>query len=183
MDILDLIKEPIFLIASTILSILISIVANLLTPKFDGYFSKFSSSFKNKQLEKKKAYISKIILAASDNNKVINIKLDVAYILLKSLIMIVFSLFLFSISPYIYNFEYLFIFISLGLVTYAISLFNVAQTNYKIAVLATLRADQMTHLRGLLNATYEQHDEYSGQVDSDEERYNEYLDEWDSENL
>jgi hypothetical protein len=183
MDFFDLIKEPIFLFASTILSILMSVIANLLTPKFTWYLSNFSSSLKNKQLEKKKVYISKVILASSDNNKVINIKLDAAYTLLKSLVMIVFSLFLFSISPYIYTFGLPVVFISLAFVIYAISLLNISQANYKLAVLATLRAGKMAHLRNELNEKYEQHDELHGYVDSDEEMYNDYLAKWDSENL
>ncbi|HDI3323490.1 TPA: hypothetical protein PMD23_003692, partial [Vibrio cholerae] len=87
MEYLDLIKEPVFLVASAGMSILISVAANLLTPKFSKILSFFSSSLKNKQTEKKQAYIAKIKLASSNENRVINIKLDVAYALLKSLVM------------------------------------------------------------------------------------------------
>lgn len=183
MEILELIKEPIFIVASTILSILISIAANLLTPKVNGYFSKFSSSLKNKQLEKKKIYISKVASMALNNNNIINLKLDVAYTLLKSLTMIVFSLFLISVLSYISPFEYLFIFLSLGLVTYAISLFNFSQKNYKIAMLATLRAEKMANLRVELDMKYEDPNEYDAHIDPEEEMYNEYLSKWDNENL
>lgn len=183
MEILELLKEPVFFISSLVLSLLISISANLLTPKFNNLFSRFSSSLKAKQSERKQEYISKLISAALDHNKVVNIKLDVAYALLKSLIMIVFSLFLFSISSYIEIFGYFAMFVSLGLVSYAISLFNTAQTNYKIATLATRRADEMDYLRSCLNAQYHSHDEHNDYVDPEEEIYQEYLAKWDKENL
>ncbi|HCE2343444.1 TPA: hypothetical protein NGT77_004586 [Vibrio parahaemolyticus] len=185
MEILNLIKEPVFLVTSTGMSILISVAANLLTPKIYQLLSFFSSSLKTKQTEKKRAYVSKVILAASDENKVINIKLDVSYALLKSLVMIVFSLFLLSVSPYIYFAEYVAIFISLSLVTYALSLFNSAQVNYRIATLATLRAEKMASLRAELNAAsrseYEHYD--NDYVDPQEEMYIEYLAEWDKKHL
>ncbi|MBM4928311.1 hypothetical protein HYO35_22445 [Vibrio parahaemolyticus] len=41
MEILDLIKEPIFLIASTVMSIVISVAANLVTPKIQKVLSFF----------------------------------------------------------------------------------------------------------------------------------------------
>ncbi|WP_462171253.1 hypothetical protein [Pseudoalteromonas xiamenensis] len=183
MEILELLKEPVFFIFSLALSLLISISANLLTPKFNKLLSNFSSSLKAKQSERRQEYVSKIISVALDHNKVVNIKLDVAYVLLKSLIMIVFSLFLFSISPYVETFEYFAIFVSLGLVSYAISLFNTAQTNYKVATLASLRADKMADLRACLNEQYRSHDEYHDCVDPEEEMYQEHLSKWDKENL
>ncbi|TQQ20457.1 hypothetical protein FLL85_16790 [Vibrio cholerae] len=150
---LDLIKEPVFLVASAGMSILISVAANLLTPKFSKILSFFSSSLKNKQTEKKQAYIAKIKLASSNENRVINIKLDVAYALLKSLVMFIIGLFSLSISSYIYFAEYISILISLCSVIYALSLFNSAQVNYRIATLATLRAEKMASLRAELNAS------------------------------
>ncbi len=185
MEILNLIKEPIFLVASTGMSILISVAANLLTPKIYQLLSFFSSSLKTKQTEKKRAYVSKVILAASDENKVINIKLDVSYALLKSLVMIAFSLFLLSVSPYIYFAEYVAIFISLSLVTYALSLFNSAQMNYRIATLATLWAEKMASLRAELRAaSLSEYDNYANEyVDPHEEMYIEYLAEWDKKHL
>ncbi|EGQ8006790.1 hypothetical protein N5K32_004572 [Vibrio parahaemolyticus] len=185
MEILDLIKEPIFLIASTVMSIVISVAANLVTPKIQKVLSFFFASIKVKQAEKRQAYVSKIVLASTDENKVINIKLDVSYALLKSLIIFVFSLFLLSVSPYIFFAEYPVILISLFLVTYALSLFNSAQAKFKIATLATLRAEKMASLKADIDAaSCSEHDYYAqGYVDPHEEMYMTYLSEWDSKHL
>ncbi len=182
---LDLIKEPVFLVASAGMSILISVAANLLTPKFSKILSFFSSSLKNKQTEKKQAYIAKIKLASSNENRVINIKLDVAYALLKSLVMFIIGLFSLSISSYIYFAEYISILISLCSVIYALSLFNSAQVNYRIATLATLRADKMASLRAELNASsLSEYEHYaSDYVDPSEKMYLEYLADWDKKHL
>ncbi len=183
---LDLIKEPVFLVASAGMSILISVAANLLTPKFSKILSFFSSSLKNKQTEKKQAYIAKIKLASSNENRVINIKLDVAYALLKSLVMFIIGLFSLSFSSsYIYFAEYIFILISLCSVIYALSLFNSAQVNYRIATLATLRAEKMASLRAELNASsLSEYEHYaSDYVDPSEKMYLEYLADWDKKHL
>lgn len=182
MTILDLIKEPIFLIASTVMSIVISVAANLITPKIQRVLSFFFSSIKVKQAEKRRAYVSKVVLASTDENKVINIKLDVSYTLLKSLIIFIFSLFLLSVSPYIFFAEYPVILTSLFLVTYALSLFNSSQAKFKIATLAALRAEKIASLRAEIDAT--SHREYEqGYVDPHEEMYMKYLSEWDSKHL
>ncbi|ENM3933143.1 hypothetical protein ACPDXS_003566 [Vibrio cholerae] len=185
MEYLDLIKEPVFLVASAGMSILISVAANLLTPKFSKILSFFSSSLKNKQTEKKQAYIAKIKLASSNENRVINIKLDVAYALLKSLVMFIIGLFSLSISSYIYFAEYISILISLCSVIYALSLFNSAQVNYRIATLATLRAEKMASLRAELNASsLSEYEHYaSDYVDPSEKMYLEYLADWDKKHL
>ncbi|WP_417560277.1 hypothetical protein [Marinomonas sp.] len=185
MEILDLIKEPFFLASSIVMSIFISVAANLLTPKISQLLSFFSSSLKTRHTAKKQVYVSKIVLASLNENKIINIKLDVAYALLKSLVMIVFSLFLLLVSPYIYSVEYLAILISLSLVIYSISLFNTAQVNYKIATLASLRAEKMESLRANLNAASLSENDYyaSDYIDPHEEMYNEYLAQWDTKNL
>nr|WP_238682507.1 hypothetical protein [Vibrio cholerae] len=182
---LDLIKEPVFLVASAGMSILISVAANLLTPKFSKILSFFSSSLKNKQTENKQAYIAKIKLASSNENRVINIKLDVAYALLKSLVMFIIGLFSLSISSYIYFAEYISILISLCSVIYALSLFNSAQVNYRIATLATLRAEKMASLRAELNASsLSEYEHYaSDYVDPSEKMYLEYLADWDKKHL
>ncbi len=67
--------------------------------------------------------------------------------------MFIIGLFSLSISSYIYFAEYISILISLCSVIYALSLFNSAQVNYRIATLATLRAEKMASLRAELNAS------------------------------
>ena len=183
MDFLELIKEPVFLVSSTVMSIFISITANLLTPKFNQLLSKFSSSRKRRQSEIKSEFVSKVVTAALDANNIINIKLDVAYTLLKALIVIVFGLFILSMSPYFNVIEYFSIFVSFGFVIYAMSLFNKAQTGYKIARLATLRAEKMSSLRAELNSMHDRDDQYSDYIDPEEEMYLSYLAEWDKANL
>ncbi|MBB1432619.1 MULTISPECIES: hypothetical protein [unclassified Pseudoalteromonas] len=181
MDIIEVIKEPIFLVVSTILSLIISVMANVLTPKVLQLCSQLSVSLRDKQYAKKAIYHSKVVTAAHDTNRVVNIKLDAAYSLLRALIMIVFSLFLFSIATY-FDVSVFFIAFSLALVTYAVSLFNNAQISYRIAVLAAKRAEYMMKIRTQINAKY-QEQEYEDFIDPDEDAYEKCLIEWDKENI
>ncbi|EKO3695128.1 hypothetical protein P0F02_003268 [Vibrio metschnikovii] len=184
MEFFEIIKEPAFFVSTAIGSIAMSIVANLLTPVVSKHLSGFSLSMKAKQNEKRKKYISKIISISLDNNKIVNIKLDVAYTLLKSLIVMLFSVFIFLISREIYVIDYVVLSISLCLLVVSISLFNTAQNDYKIAMLATLRADRMLYLRTEIDSKNQSYSEYDNDyIDPDIEMYNEYLASWDRENL
>ncbi len=95
-----------------------------------------------------------------------------------------FSVFIFLISREIYVIDYVVLSISLCLLVVSISLFNTAQNDYKIAMLATLRADRMLYLRTEIDSKNQSYSEYDNDyIDPDIEMYNEYLASWDRENL
>ncbi|MDK2594227.1 hypothetical protein [Pseudoalteromonas obscura] len=181
----ELIVEPMFFVVSTILSIFLSVFANIITPKLSALLSKYSSKIRHVQSKKKETFSIKVKVASNDENKVINIKLDAAYLLIRSLLIMIVSFFVFMTIPYfIDSFTIIILFISFLLVTYSISTLNNAQKTYNIALLATERAEKIKEIKYLVQDAFNPYDDYEHDfTDPEDEMFTEHLNAWDEENI
>jgi len=141
MDFIELFKEPIFWIVSAIGSVLLSIFSNLITPYVGRMISKVFSSRKSKLEKKKHDLIVEVRYVASDQNRILNYKVDAAYWLLRGVMLLVMGTLVFSVSGYLPIFELVPLVAAAIFMARSTQWLNIAKNKYKVAKLAMERIE------------------------------------------
>lgn len=182
MDILEFIKEPIFWAVSAAGSVLLSIVANLFTPKIGSLLSKFSEKRKAKINKKHLKFINEVKYVSSNQNNILNYKVDAAYWLLRAIFLLVLGIIIFSASNAFGIFQIIPLLIAAIFIARSSQWVDEAILKYKVAKLASDRAETIRRFN--YEWDYEEHG-----IDSDEypdprsEDLNEVLKKWDEANI
>jgi hypothetical protein len=124
-NLFEVLKHPIFWITSIIFTILLSILANLLTPRISVFLSKIDGTRKTKRKKILKEQWEQVLLYCEDKQLRINDKLNGIISLLKSIIILLFAVFFFLLAPLFFKPMWIF-FSSSGVVLLVIGfvLFN-----------------------------------------------------------
>lgn len=175
MDFIELIKEPTFWLISAIGSVLLSISANLVTPHVGQLLSKLSSTRKTKLDKRKQALIAEVRYVASDQNKILNYKVDAAYWLLRAVMLLAMGTLIFSVAGYFPIFELVPIVVAAIFIARSTQWLELAKNKYKIAKLAMERVEEERRIE------YEWNKEHY--VDAVSEPLQVELSKWDSSNI
>jgi hypothetical protein len=98
----NFVKQPFFyyaiLVGSVIGSILLSILANLLTPKADKLLSIFSDNRRNKTRKKRLIMMRKVLAYSSSDTRAIHAKIDAVFTMLTASLMVICGFALFYVA-------------------------------------------------------------------------------------
>ncbi|MCP4251975.1 MAG: hypothetical protein GY775_00975 [Candidatus Scalindua sp.] len=147
-DLFEVLRQPIFWIASTCFTVLLSIVANLLTPRIAVFLSKIDGTRQTKRKKILKELWEQVLLYCEDRQMRINDKLSGIILLLKSIILLLFAVSLFLIAPLFY--EAIWALFSAGgvLLIFGLVLFNNSAKALRVTQIADKReSDGRTFLR------------------------------------
>jgi len=175
MELIELIKEPTFWIISAIGSVLLSVVANLVTPYAGRLVGKLFASRKSKIEKKKQALINEVRYVSSDQNNILNYKVDAAYWLLRGIMLLALGTILFSVASYIPIIEVVPLIIAAIFIARSAQWLDEAKNKYKIAQLAMKRVEEERRI------TYEWNREQYGDAVNDP--LQEELSKWDLANI
>lgn len=141
MEIIELIKEPIFWVISAIGSVLLSVFANLATPLMGTLLSKFSQKRKEKIEAKRLALLEEIRNVSSDQNRILNYKVDAAYWLLRAIFLLALGTIVFSVSSFFGDLQVILFFVAAIFIAKTSQWVDLAIAKYQIARLASERAE------------------------------------------
>lgn len=180
MDILTFLKEPIFWAISAIGSVLLSIIANLLTPYIGSFLSNFSEKRTAKVAKKRLEFLNKIRYVSSNQNRILNQKVDAAYWLLRAIFLLALGIIIFTVSNAFGIFQVIPLIVAAIFIARSSQWVEEAIETYKIAKLATERAEAIRRFE------YEwYHEDYD--IDDHPNPYieelNSMLKEWDNKNV
>ncbi len=188
MSLSEFLQEPAFWIFSTLGSLLLSILANLLTPYINSFLSKLSRSQKTKTEKKRLNFLNEVVSVSTNSNNILNYKMDAIFNLLKSIFIIAGIILLLSITSIFSSqsiFFKFFTIISYIVILSAIIISNTllieAIKKYKIARLASERAKVVTNFeREFYHMDYTPKNEYPDIFNED---LNAELKKWDTQNI
>jgi|GEM_PF-5040535 len=147
MNTFELIKEPIFWIVSAFGSVALSILANLMTPLASTFLSKFSLKRKIKLESKRLALLNEVKYVSSDQNRILNYKVDAAYWLLRIICLLLFGIMIFSTSSIFGAFYIIPLTLATIMIVRSSQWMDVALKKYKIARLASERAETIREFK------------------------------------
>jgi hypothetical protein len=142
MEFIEFITEPTFWIISAIGSVILSVAANLVTPFIGRIVGKVFASRKSKVEMKKQALINEVRYVASDQNKILNYKVDAAYWLLRAVMLLAMGTLLFSVAGYMPIFELIPLIVAAIFMARSAQWLGTAKNKYKMAKLAMERAEE-----------------------------------------
>lgn len=147
MDFIELLKEPIFWIVSAIGSVFLSVFSNLVTPYVGRIISKVFLSRKSKLEKKKHDLILEVRYVASDQNIILNYKVDAAYWLLRGVMLLVMGTLIFSVSSYLSIFQLVPLAAAAIFMARSTQWLDIAKNKYKIAKLAMERVEMERQMK------------------------------------
>lgn len=147
MEILELIKEPVFWIFSAIGSVVLSVFANLITPWVGKLTAKFSQKRKEKIEEKRIALLEEVRFVSSDQNRILNYKVDAAYWLLRAIFLLALGTIVFSLSGFFGNLQIILFGVAAIFIAKTSQWVDLAIVKYQIARLASERAEAIRKLK------------------------------------
>ncbi len=142
MEFIELIKEPTFWIISAIGSVFLSVAANLVIPYIGKMVGKIFSTRKTKIEKKKQSLINEVRYVSSDQNKILNYKVDAAYWLLRAVLLLAMGTIVFSVAAYFPIFEIIPLVIAAIFIARSTQWLDVAKNKYNIAKLAMNRVEE-----------------------------------------
>lgn len=181
MEIIELIKEPIFWIMSAICSVILSVFANLVTPWAGTLLSKFSQKRKEKIEVKRVALIEEVRFVSSDQNRILNYKVDAAYWLLRAIFLLALGTIVFSLSGFFGNLQIVLFVVAAIFIAKTSQWVDLAIAKYQVARLATERAEAIKKFESQYY-----HDEYipsDNHPDPFHDELHNILKEWDKTNI
>ncbi|HXI85046.1 MAG TPA: hypothetical protein VNL17_13250 [Verrucomicrobiae bacterium] len=90
-DLVSVASKPLFWIVSALFSILLSVVANLLTPRVSQVLLKRRGLWKQRLMKKQAVLLGKVIIVFEKENLILNSKLDSIHALLLACILLLFA--------------------------------------------------------------------------------------------
>ncbi len=101
MDILTLLQQPLFWILSSITSVVLSVVANIITPHVSGIFSQYSGKLRQTREQEKRQKRAEVIWLHENIQTRVNTQLVAIYWLLRSVELIASAVIVILIIPQI----------------------------------------------------------------------------------
>lgn len=142
MQLIELIKEPVFWVISAIGSILLSVLANLVTPYVSSTLAKKFATRKIKTEIKKQELINEVQHVSSNQNLIINYKIDAAYWLLRAVMLMALGTILISFSRYLPFGSLIPVIIASVFIARSNQWLDLAKKMYKIATFAQERNEE-----------------------------------------
>ena len=94
MDIIEIVKTPLFWVVSAVASIALSVVGNLVTPKVADWISQRSNKKRDKGTLRRARFLGEVVIRVADPSKIIGTKLDSIHAFLLACISMLFALIL-----------------------------------------------------------------------------------------